>query len=92
MRNERRRQSRRVLQAGGRLQTGDGSIVAACEVQDISEVGARLRVKSDRLVPDEFTLLLSMDGAAHRQCRVVWRSGSDIGVKFSPTDLPAGVD
>jgi PilZ domain len=54
-----------------------------CIVLDISRGGARLACRTPHSVPDEFRLQLSPDGAVARECRVVWRSATEIGVKFS---------
>jgi hypothetical protein len=59
-----------------------------CQVLDLSNRGARLRVVADRQVPDIFVLVLSNAGTLSRACRVVWRRGSEMGVEF--TAAPAG--
>jgi hypothetical protein len=33
-------------------------------------------------VPDQFTVVLSRDGAVNRDCGVVWRSEREVGVQF----------
>ena len=49
--------------------------------------GARLEIKNLEAVPDQFMLLLSYDGRLRRQCSVVWRSETAIGIEFAP-DCP----
>ena len=50
-------------------------------ITDISEGGARLYSNID--MPQKFTLSVSGDdGAARRDCRVVWRLGRELGVEF----------
>ena len=44
--------------------------------------GARLLVDDPDCVPDEFTLVQKGTVATLWKCRVVWRSGSHVGVKF----------
>lgn len=51
-------------------------------MRDISRTGARLACSTTDKIPDEFRLQLSPDGVVARQCRVVWKSDTEIGVKF----------
>ena len=52
-------------------------------LNDISDGGARLTLKSeDESVPDEFMLLLSRNEKIRRHCRIAWRDGAMLGVKF----------
>jgi hypothetical protein len=53
-----------------------------CEVQNISEGGARLKVLFDGEFPAEFFPLLTASGSTRRCCRLAWREGSVIGVAF----------
>jgi hypothetical protein len=41
-------------------------------------------------VPSEFLLAFSKDGNVRRLCRVVWRNGNTVGVRFLPRGLPVG--
>jgi hypothetical protein len=34
-------------------------------------------------LPDEFILVLAKQAKVHRRCRVVWRGGDAVGVRFS---------
>jgi len=52
-----------------------------CVVRDISFLGARLAFGSDTDVPDEFELAIDQVHM-QRRCSVVWRSETEIGVKF----------
>ncbi len=54
-----------------------------CVLSDVSETGGCIEVEDSRLVPDRFFLLLSMNGAARRICRVMWRKPQQLGVKFA---------
>jgi len=65
----RRKINRLRVVAGGSIQ---------CELLDISLSGARLSSKRD--LPDTFYLMLKPD--LKRWCEVVWRSASQVGVKF----------
>ena len=54
----------------------------SCAIADISESGARLALEHDGELPDTFVLLLTASGGPRRHCRVVWRDGLTVGVKF----------
>ena len=54
-----------------------------CIIRDISRTGARLACRDPQAVPQEFRLQLSPDGRVARECQVVWKSETEIGVKFS---------
>jgi hypothetical protein len=54
-----------------------------CSISDISDSGARLALQSDDALPDTFILLLTRNSRTRRHCRIVWRSGLSVGVKFS---------
>ncbi len=83
MRPEYRKDKRRFILHGARIVLADGSVLEGCRIIDISSTGARLEVKHlDAVVPDQFTLLLSYDGHLRRQCLVVWRSETTIGIEF----------
>jgi hypothetical protein len=53
-----------------------------CTVADISEIGAKIVVKLNMEIPQEFDLLLTADGAVRRRCVVVWQSSDEIGLTF----------
>jgi len=71
---------RRMLKAG-KIAYNDRHVTIGCTVRDISATGARLRVEGSVTAPDTFELLIQLDGL-EANCQVVWRSGSDVGVKF----------
>jgi hypothetical protein len=48
----------------------------SCIIWDISASGAKLTIKEDQHVPDEFTLVF------RRHCRVIRRYDGQIGVQF----------
>lgn len=51
---------------------------------DVSHTGARLVLETNDELPDCFLLLLTRKGGcARRSCRVVWRTGVTVGVKFA---------
>jgi len=65
---------------------GDGSPVRPWHLVDVSDGGARLRVASPDDVPECFTLVQRADVMKLWQCRVVWRSSSEVGIKFEIRD------
>jgi hypothetical protein len=61
----------------------DQSEPRLCTISDISHTGARVVLEKDEPLPDRFVLLLSRNGDAQRQCRIVWRTGASVGVEFT---------
>ncbi len=57
-----------------------------CTILDVSSTGARLRINSSLVAPEEFELLLPYQ-AHGRQVKVRWRQQKELGVEF--TDQPA---
>lgn len=51
-----------------------------CQLLDVSERGARLRVGAPASAPQEF--LIQLGKGVTRWCQVLWRSDTAIGVKF----------
>jgi len=66
---------------------GPDLVLVPCTLKDISDRGARLLMPGNGDVPDDFLLFLSESGRAHRRCKVAWRVGDQLGVKFV---LPEG--
>jgi hypothetical protein len=60
----------------------DGGERCDCALSDVSDRGARINVPDSEKIPDNFMLLLAANGAARRQCRVIWRQPRQLGVKF----------
>ncbi len=53
-----------------------------CTILDVSETGARIRIDNVVHVPDQFELIIEIDGL-YAKSEVVWRKGHDIGVRFT---------
>jgi hypothetical protein len=53
-----------------------------CTVLDVSDTGARIVIPSPTRISKEFWLVLSKDGSRRRRCQLVWRSDSQIGLKY----------
>jgi len=80
--DERRRDRRYVINQMAMLQTHSGALPRDCMVVDISTGGARLFADGVE-VPDRFHLLIAGEKGGYRECEVVWRLGSEIGIAFA---------
>ena len=79
---EKRKARRHTLDRNAHYHSGTGALPRSCIVIDMSDGGARLYSETDP--PEEFSLSLHIDGKEiARQCRVVWRLGGELGVKFT---------
>ena len=63
-----------------------------CMLSDVSKAGAKISIAGHLEIPDEFILLLAEDGSTRRNCRVVWREGTHMGVEFLGRDLHNGAN
>jgi hypothetical protein len=68
----------RVLKAGT-IEFGGGAI--DCAVRNVSKTGAAFEVASPVGIPEKLTLVIPGDGL-NFSCRVIWRLGLSVGVKF----------
>lgn len=71
----------------------DGSVVCECALSDVSHGGARLKLahKPGAAPPDidtTFILSLSRRGNLFRHCRLVWRRGDELGLRFVAPKKP----
>ena len=76
---EKRQTARRAITHTIFVATGLGPPLK-CQMLDVSEYGARLRMGDPRTAPQEFLVLL--DKGLTRWCQVMWRSDSEVGIKF----------
>jgi hypothetical protein len=76
-----RAKRRRPTNAGG-LAKFDGKELALM-LRDRSEGGARVRPVGSTKLPDRFRLVVPLE-KIDSNCVVMWRRGSDCGVKFEP--------
>jgi len=81
-RAELRKKPRRHFHYNARIFTAEKAPLLPCALADISESGARLTLKNDAELPQQFMLVLTKAGEARRRCRVVWRDGLTLGVEF----------
>lgn len=86
MRLDRRRNDRVQFEAGytARMIAIDATWQRQCAILDISQTGVRLVVDDplDGRALDEFFLVLSRTGNAHRRCKLAWVKGEEIGARF----------
>jgi hypothetical protein len=82
MDNNRRRITRRQVNLVCKVTSPDGLDVRSGMVTDISELGARLAVRSPQTMPDEFNLSFTPTGYPFRRCRLIWRGNDHVGVEF----------
>jgi hypothetical protein len=78
-----RREGRRPTKQIARLEGKPGDLIV-CTILNISNDGAQMVINSDLILPNRFALRLTEDGKEKRGCRVIWRKGSRIGVRFFP--------
>jgi hypothetical protein len=64
------------------VQSPDKTKLIECVVCELSAGGGCLTPSQPIDIPEEFTVSLTKDGTAHRQCRVLWKSKKAIGVRF----------
>lgn len=81
MQSDQRKAPRKPLRHSAWL-TIDGEHRLTCTLSDISDIGARITVNDVDRIPEEFVLFLAANNAPRRFCKVVWRSGGEIGVQF----------
>ena len=79
MRDQRRESRQRTFKAA--KVSLEGFAILDCVVQNISSTGACLQVVSQKSVPDEFELIITRDNSV-KFCRIAWRKGNNIGVRF----------
>jgi hypothetical protein len=76
---ERRRFPRTNCFKGAKIQSPGQAV--ACIVRNVSAEGAGLRLSGSDVVPAEFDLCFDT-GRRIRQCRVMWRTSREAGVRF----------
>jgi PilZ domain len=78
----RKREARKSLKQPAWITLDGGFAVRHCLVQNISSAGARITLEEAAALPAKIRLAFSRDARTGRVCRVVWRRGSSVGVKF----------
>ncbi len=67
-----------------RIMAIDGTWQRDCRIGDVSDTGAKLRIRGSvaNIDTQEFFLVLSPTGRAFRRCERIWINGSEFGVRF----------
>lgn len=84
---ELRKKPRRPLHYRARILLSKKGQPRSCNIEDISETGARIVLQKDEELPDRFLLLFTPRGVA-RVCRQVWRDDLTVGVEFLDSEHP----
>ena len=74
----------RVLK-GVKIVLGASSVLD-CVVRDLTNSGARVKLQNTANLPEDVAITFD-GGRTCRQCRVVWRTLSEIGVQFTDPAL-----
>ena len=77
--DEPRKVSRRRVRQPAQIELDESSVLD-CEIQNISDTGALIAVRSSEYIPDLFKLRTT--GSEDRLARVKWRRARSIGVSF----------
>ncbi len=79
---ERRKSPRKEAIRGGTIVYGRDRRSMYCVLLDISDDGAKLVPANISNCPDKFSLKVALQ--PDRNCEVIWRRHSQMGVKFEP--------
>ena len=66
------------------LKSRTDELARPCHVYEISPSGAKVKVRIEAELPDEFDLIFSRRGDARISCRMVSRRQQDVEVRFVP--------
>jgi hypothetical protein len=78
--NNRRAPRQRVLKTV-KIYRLNGAHAVDCQMRDISETGARIVIKDQMALPNEFKFVLPSE-VSMRTAKVVWRKGDLAGIVF----------
>jgi hypothetical protein len=87
-----RKHPRRVFRTEANIVDTAGSLIGQCKMANVSAGGAKLTHLDSIRVPDNFFLVLARSGTVRRECMVVWRHDTEIGVKFLSTPEVRGLN
>ena len=77
---ERRNSTRSRILKRAKIILGTSSVID-CVVRNVTNSGARVQIANTVELPDDLGLTFD-SGYSIRQCRVVWRTLTETGVKF----------
>ncbi len=86
--NDQRGSPRREITRTVHMGTGLSPSIE-CELKDVSQTGGRLRFIDPNCAPQEF--LIRLNDGVMRWCQVMWRSKTEIGVRFIKTPKSFGM-
>jgi PilZ domain len=78
---ERRKDTREVTNKPAWIEGARGRLIP-CVITNISKGGAQIDLDQHIILPRQFALWMTKDGKTKRECGVVWRQPSDLGVRF----------
>jgi len=85
---DRRNVQRTKVLRGAKIIVPQRSPVIHCTVQNLTDGGACLKVANTYGLPQTFDLTFE-HGRTRRACRVVWRTGDEVGVAFGDDEAAA---
>ena len=100
-RRELRRKARRQVQCATWILLDNQIPPIKCTMVDLSVLGTCVVLQSEEDLPNHFALLLTENGSAWFNCRLVWRTGLKVGIEFTSglnerskeqTEIGASVD
>jgi hypothetical protein len=77
-----KREACKSLRQPGWITLDGGFAARPCVVQDMSSTGAKITIQDPNMLPAKLRLGFARDARTGRNCEVVWRRGSSVGVKF----------
>jgi hypothetical protein len=79
---KKKRDTRKSVRQSGWITLDGGFATRPCTVLDLSATGARIEIDDPRTAAAGFRLAFSRDARSGHQCKVIWRRGKTLGVKF----------
>jgi hypothetical protein len=77
-----KREVRKSLRQPGWIILEGGFAARQCVVQDMSSTGAKITIEDPNMLPTKLRLAFARDARTGRNCEVVWRRGSSVGIRF----------
>ena len=79
---KKKRESRKSVRQSAWIILDGGFATRPCIVIDLSATGAKITVDDASTAPASFQMTFSRDARSGRQCKVIWRRGKTLGVRF----------
>jgi hypothetical protein len=77
-----RKHTRQMMRRAAWLSLDSDSEPIGCIVWDLSKGGCRFTAPHSVDLPDVFALIMRSNSKAYHFCRVIWRKGAYVGVRF----------